>query len=101
VCLNQGGGRFATDGIPIPAESATSIVPADFDRDGPIVGDERAASLVVYVKDGTGRAFTPKSASAMARLSLRVRAGRHRPRRSDRRRARQVGRAAYVRQLGR
>ena len=34
VCLNQGGGRFASPCIPIPAESATSIVPADFDKDG-------------------------------------------------------------------
>ena len=34
VCLNQGGGRFASDCISIPAESATSIVPADFDKDG-------------------------------------------------------------------
>ena len=34
VCLNQGAGRFATDCIPIPAKSATSIVPADFDKDG-------------------------------------------------------------------
>jgi hypothetical protein len=32
--LNEGGGRFAADCIRIPAESATSIVPADFDRDG-------------------------------------------------------------------
>ena len=34
VCLNLGGGRFATDCIAIPAKSATTIVPADFDRDG-------------------------------------------------------------------
>ena len=34
VCLNEGNGRFSSRCIPIPAESATSIVPADFDRDG-------------------------------------------------------------------
>ncbi len=34
ACLNEGGGRFASDCIRIPAESATSIVPADFDKDG-------------------------------------------------------------------
>jgi hypothetical protein len=34
VCLNQGGGRFAADCISIPAKSATSIVPGDFDKDG-------------------------------------------------------------------
>lgn len=34
VCLNQGGGHFAAECIPIPAQSATSIVPADFDKDG-------------------------------------------------------------------
>jgi hypothetical protein len=34
VCLNQGGGRFSADSISIPARSATSIVPADFDKDG-------------------------------------------------------------------
>jgi hypothetical protein len=34
ACLNEGRGRFATDCIRIPAESATSIIPADFDHDG-------------------------------------------------------------------
>src|SRR5215213_8261326 len=32
VCLNQGNGRFTSACIPSPAESATSIVPADFDK---------------------------------------------------------------------
>ena len=34
VCLGEGGGRFASPCIPIPAESATTIAPADFDKDG-------------------------------------------------------------------
>jgi hypothetical protein len=34
ACLNQGGGRFASDCTKIPAESATSIVASDFDKDG-------------------------------------------------------------------
>ena len=45
VCLNLGGGRFATDCIAIPAKSATTIVPADFDRDGFI-------DLAVPARDG-------------------------------------------------
>jgi hypothetical protein len=34
VCLNEGGGRFSSECIKIPAPSATSIVPGDFDKDG-------------------------------------------------------------------
>ncbi len=45
ACLNLGGGRFATDCIEIPAKSATTIVPADFDRDGDI-------DLAVPARDG-------------------------------------------------
>jgi FG-GAP-like repeat len=45
VCLNLGGGRFATDCITIPAKSATTIVPADFDGDGVI-------DLAVPARDG-------------------------------------------------
>jgi hypothetical protein len=45
VCLNLGGGRFATDCISIPAQSATTIVPADFDGDGVI-------DLAVPARDG-------------------------------------------------
>ena len=45
VCLNLGGGRFATDCITIPAKSATTIVPADFDGDG-------AIDLAVPARDG-------------------------------------------------
>jgi hypothetical protein len=45
VCLNLGGGRFQTDCIAIPAKSATTIVPADFDGDGVI-------DLAVPARDG-------------------------------------------------
>ena len=45
VCLNLGDGRFETDCISIPAKSATTIVPGDFDRDGDI-------DLAVPARDG-------------------------------------------------
>ncbi|HEX8029476.1 MAG TPA: VCBS repeat-containing protein [Vicinamibacterales bacterium] len=45
VCLNLGGGRFETNCIAIPARSATTIVPADFDGDG-------AIDLAVPARDG-------------------------------------------------
>lgn len=34
VCFNRGGGRFETNCLAFSSESATSITPADFDRDG-------------------------------------------------------------------
>ena len=55
VCLNQGGGRFAADCIPIPAQSATSIVPADFDKDGFIdlaVPSRDGGQSRIYFNDG-------------------------------------------------
>src|SRR6187431_581862 len=55
VCLNLGGGRFATDCISIPAESATSIVPADFDKDGFIdlaVPSRDRGQSKIYFNDG-------------------------------------------------
>ena len=55
VCLNQGGGRFASDCISIPAESATSIVPADFDKDGFIdlaVPSRGGGQSHIYFNDG-------------------------------------------------
>lgn len=45
VCLNLGGGRFQTDCIAVPAKSATTVVPVDFDRDGFI-------DLAVPARDG-------------------------------------------------
>ncbi|HEY7474968.1 MAG TPA: VCBS repeat-containing protein [Vicinamibacterales bacterium] len=55
VCLNQGGGRFASPCIPIPAESATSIVPADFDKDGFVdlaVPSRDGGQSRIYFNDG-------------------------------------------------
>jgi hypothetical protein len=55
VCLNHGGGRFASDCIPIPAESATSIVAADFDKDGSIdlaVPSRDGGQSRIYFNDG-------------------------------------------------
>ena len=55
ACLNQGGGRFANDCIRIPAESATSIVAADFDKDGFIdlaVPSRDGGQSRIYFNDG-------------------------------------------------
>src|SRR5687767_14062441 len=55
VCLNQGGGQFASKCIAIPAESATSIVPADFDKDGFIdlaVPSRDVGQSEIYFNDG-------------------------------------------------
>ena len=55
VCLNEGGGRFAAACIAIPAESATSIVPADFDKDGFIdlaVPSRDGGQSRIYFNDG-------------------------------------------------
>ncbi|MEO5822819.1 MAG: VCBS repeat-containing protein [Vicinamibacteraceae bacterium] len=74
VCLNQGGGRFAADCIPIPADSATSIVPADFDRDGFVdlaVPSRDGGQSHLYFNDGTAgfarrMPFGPPDAAARA-----------------------------------
>src|SRR5687768_9524902 len=55
VCLNEGGGRFASPCIEIPAASATSIVPADFDKDGYIdlaVPSRDVGQSHIYFNDG-------------------------------------------------
>jgi hypothetical protein len=55
VCLNLGGGRFASDCIRIPAKSATSIVPADFDKDGFVdlaVPSRDGGQSHIYFNDG-------------------------------------------------
>jgi hypothetical protein len=55
VCLNQGGGRFASPCIAIPAESATTIVPADYDGDGFIdlaVPSRDGGQSRIYFNDG-------------------------------------------------
>ena len=72
VCLNDGAGRFTSSCIPIPAESATSIVPADFDKDGFIdlaVPSRDRGQSRIYFNDGkTGFArtvaFGPPDAAA-------------------------------------
>src|SRR5262245_61263484 len=55
VSLNEGGGRFATPCIAIPAESATTIVPADYDKDGFIdlaVPSRDGGQSRIYFNDG-------------------------------------------------
>ena len=74
VCLNEGGGRFAKDCIAIPAESATSIVPADFDKDGFIdlaVPSRDGGQSRIYFNDGKAgfrrtTPFGPPDAAARA-----------------------------------
>ena len=71
VCLNEGGGRFASACISIPAESATSIVPADFDKDGFIdlaVPSRDGGQSRIYFNDGkAGFARTRRSVLRMPR----------------------------------
>jgi len=55
VCLGEGNGRFAQSCISIPAESATSIVPADFDKDGFVdlaVPSRDGGQSHIYFNDG-------------------------------------------------
>src|SRR5688572_13179541 len=74
VCLNLGDGRFAAECIPIPAESATSIVPADFDKDGFIdlaVPSRDGGQSHIYFNDGKAgfartAPFGPSDAAARA-----------------------------------
>ena len=94
VCLNQGGGRFASDCISIPAESATSIVPADFDKDGFIdlaVPSRDGGQSRIYFNDGKAgfartTPFGPPDAAARVgcrRGFQRRRLARSRGRRRD------------------
>jgi len=72
VCLNEGGGRFASECIAIPAASATTIVPADFDGDGFIdlaVPSRDGGQSHIYFNDGKAgfartRPFGPADAAA-------------------------------------
>jgi hypothetical protein len=55
VCLNDGNGHFASGCIAIPAESATSIVAADFDKDEFIdlaVPSRDGGQSRIYFNDG-------------------------------------------------
>lgn len=72
VCLNDGSGRFESPCIPIPADSATTIVPADFDKDGRIdlaVPSRDNGQSHIYFNDGKAGfartvAFGPSNAAA-------------------------------------
>jgi hypothetical protein len=72
ACLNLGGGRFGSDCIPLPAASATTIVAADFDKDGAIdlaVPSRDRGQSHVYFNDGKAGfartlAFGPADAAA-------------------------------------
>ena len=55
VCLNDGSGQFTAPCLLIPSESATSIVPADFDKDGMIdlaVPSRDGGQSRIYFNDG-------------------------------------------------
>src|SRR5262245_1921498 len=55
VCLNDGRGQLKSPCIPIPADSATTIVPADFDMDGHIdlgVPSRDNGQSHLYMNDG-------------------------------------------------
>jgi hypothetical protein len=72
ACLNDGRGRLVSPCIPIPAESATTIVPADFDKDGDIdlaVPSRDNGQSHIYFNDGKAGfartiAFGPSNAAA-------------------------------------
>lgn len=55
VCLNRGQGRFDADCLPFSHESATTITPADFNRDGRIdlaVPNRDGGQSYVYLNAG-------------------------------------------------
>ena len=55
ICLNRGGGRFDADCVAFSREPATTITPADFDRDGRIdlvVPHRDRGQGHVYLNDG-------------------------------------------------
>jgi hypothetical protein len=72
ACLNDGRGRLLSPCVPIPAESATTIVPADFDKDGHVdlaVPSRDGGQSRIYFNDGKAgfartTAFGPSDASA-------------------------------------
>jgi hypothetical protein len=72
ACLNDGRGRLLSPCAPIPAESATTIVPADFDKDGHVdlaVPSRDGGQSRIYFNDGNAgfartTAFGPSDAAA-------------------------------------
>lgn len=72
VCLNKGGGQFGADCIAIPAQSATTIVAADFNQDGFVdlaVPARDGGQSQIYFNDGkanfaTRSPFGPPDATA-------------------------------------
>ena len=72
VCLNDGHGQLVSPCVPIPADSATTIVPADFDKDGDIdlaVPSRDGGQSHLYMNDGKAGftrtiAFGPSNAAA-------------------------------------
>lgn len=74
VCLSEGNGRFANTCISIPAESATSIVPADFDKDGFVdlaVPSRDGGQSHIYFNDGKA-GFARKLPFGPANAAARV-----------------------------
>ena len=74
VCLNKGGGQFGSDCIAIPAQSATTIVAADFNKDGSIdlaVPARDAGQSHIYFNDGKA-GFANKTAFGPADATARV-----------------------------
>ena len=58
ICLNKGGGRFDADCIAFSRESATTITPADIDRDGAVdlvVPHREGGQAYVHLNDGRAR----------------------------------------------
>ncbi len=74
VCLNDGKGGFSAPCIAIPAGSATSIIPADFDHDGNIdlaVPERDGGQSRIYFNDGKA-SFTRTLPFGPAKAAARV-----------------------------
>lgn len=60
MCLNDGHGQLKSPCIPLPADSATTIVPADFDKDGHTdlaVPSRDNGPHSIFFNDGSGKQF--------------------------------------------
>jgi uncharacterized protein (TIGR03435 family) len=74
VCLNDGNGTFTAPCVAIPAGSATSIIPADFDNDGHIdlaVPERDGGQSRIYFNDGKAH-FTRTLPFGTAKAAARV-----------------------------